>query len=453
MKIDPTKLFNNKIQNYQVDTSELGKVCYVNLDSAATVPPFLCVQEKVDEFLTSYGSVHRGAGTKSQVSTDKYEASRDVIKRFVNAPKDSYVLFTGNTTGAMNAVAHHFSHLSGKVAVSSIEHSSSWLPWIKAEGIKKLGGKQVDISEMDNVSEQIQKLGRKQVVQYSVNNNFEFDLADIEKVLQENDIKAFVLTASSNVTGYCPDIKTISEIVHKHGAYFVVDGCQFVQHHKMDMQDMGVDFLVASGHKFYAPYGEGFLVGPKKFFDNFISYEIGGGNLPYITKEGEFLRYKNQLAHDPGTPNAVGAIAVASALEQLEKIGIENVEEYETVLTRKVFDSLKNNQNIELYVNEKHLSTVVSFNVKGVNAHKVAQELNDRFGIGVRAGSFCVYNVVRDLLKIDDESKIIASVKDGDESAVPGFVRASFSLCNNEEDVERFISAIEIIANEKTANL
>jgi len=444
-KKNQKKLFSDEIQDYKVDTKDLGSVRYVNLDNAATVPPFKSVQKKVNDYLISYGSVHRGAGVKSQVSTNIYEKSRDVIKHFTGASKDSYVLFTGNTTGAMNAAAYYFSFLKGKVAVSGVEHSSSWLPWIKTEGVKKLGDKQINLKELDQASEKIQKLGREQVVQYDVNEDFEFDLEKIEEVLKNNKIKAFVLTASSNATGYCPDIKAIGKIVHKYGAYFVVDGCQFIQHHKIDMQEMGIDFLAASGHKFYAPYGGGFLIGPKKFFDNFISYEIGGGNLPYITKEGEFLRYKNQLAHDPGTPNAVGAIAMAEALEQLEKIGIENVEKYETNLTKKAFDALKNNPKVEVYVSEKHLSTVLPFNIKGREAREVAQELNDRFGIGTRAGSFCVYNVVRHLLKIEDESEIIAGVKSGDENAVPGFVRASFSLCNTEEDVERFIQAIKEI--------
>ncbi len=443
MSTNPKKLFSEDIQNYQVSTKDLGKVRYVNLDNAATVPPFKSVQKKVQDYLTSYGSVHRGAGIKSQISTDVYEESRDIIKDFVGAPKDAYVLFTGNTTGAMNAAAYYFSFLEGKVAVSDIEHSSSWLPWIKAEGVKKLGEKQVDIKKMGVANELIQKFGREQVVSYGVDDDFEFDLKDIEDVLRKNKIKAFVLTASSNATGYCPDIKAIGKIVHKYGAYFVVDGCQFIQHHKIDMQEMGIDFLAASGHKFYAPYGGGFLIGPKKFFDNFISYEIGGGNLPYITKEGEFLRYKNQLAHDPGTPNAVGAISMAKALQELQEIGVENVEKYETDLTKKAFLALKKNPKVEVYVSEKHLSTVLPFNIKGKDSRKVAQDLNDRFGIGVRAGSFCVYNVVRHLLKIEDESEIIAGVKAGDENAVPGFVRASFSLCNTEEDVKRFIEAIE----------
>lgn len=395
--------------------------------------------------MCSYGSVHRGAGTKSKISTDVYEKSRDVIKDFVGASEDDYVVFTGNTTGAMNTIAHYFSFLEGKVSVSGIEHSSSWLPWIKAEGIKKIGKSQIHLDEMDNISKKIQVEGRKQVVQYDVNDDFEFDCDSIEKVLKENKVKVLVLTASSNATGYCPDIKKIGELVHKYGAYFVVDGCQFIQHHKMDMQAMGVDFLAGSGHKFYAPYGGGFLIGPKKFFDKFISYEIGGGNLPYITKEGEFLRYKNQLAHDPGTPNAVGAVSMMYALEELNGIGIENVEKYEKDLTKKAFAYLKSNQNVELYVSEKHVNTILPFNIKGMDSKEVAEKLNDEFGIGVRYGSFCVYNVIRKILKIEDESNIIEGVKSGKENAVPGFIRASFSLCNTVEDVERFILAIENI--------
>lgn len=445
MNIQINKIFSSKILNYKVKTKDSKWVTYVNLDNAATTPPFKNVQKKVDEYLRGYGSVHRGAGTKSKISTDIYEKSRDVIKGFVGAPKDDYVIFTGNTTGAMNTIAHYFSFLEGKVAVSGIEHSSSWLPWIKAEGIKKLGKTQNCISEMDSICEKIQKEGKRQVVQYDVNDDFEFDLNSIEKVLKENKIKAFVLTASSNATGYCPDIKKIGKLVHKYGAYFVVDGCQFIQHHETNMKEMGIDFLAASGHKFYAPYGGGFLVGPKKFFDKFISYEIGGGNLPYITKTGEFLRYKNQLAHDPGTPNAVGAVSMMYALEEIKNIGIKNIEKYEKELTRKVFEYLKSNPKIDLYVSEKHLNTVVPFNIRDLKSREVAERLNDEFGIGVRYGSFCVYNVIRKLLKIEDEKEIIKNVKNGKDNAVPGFIRASFSMCNTENDVDRFISAIKKI--------
>lgn len=448
--INPKQLFSRDILNYHVPTEKYGLTHYVNLDNAATTPPLLAVEDGVKQFLASYGSVHRGAGTKSKITTDAYEESRNVIKDFVGAPNDSYVLFTGNTTGAMNTLAYFFSFLPGKVAVSAIEHSSSWLPWIKAEGIRMLGTEYAPFDEMDGLNKKIQELGAAQVLQYDVNDQFEFDLTSIEKLMQKNTIKALVVTASSNVTGYCPDLKAIGRLAHRYGAYFVVDACQFVQHHPLNMQELGIDFLAASGHKFYAPYGGGFLIAPKKFCDKFLPYQIGGGNLPYITESGEFLRYENQLAHDPGTPNAVGAVAMASALRQLKVLGMQNVHAYEADLTRKAYAALKKNPNVELHVSEKQLMTVIPFSIKGHDARAVAEQLNTLYGIGLRAGSFCVYHVVRRFTKTTAEQPIIEAVKHGDTSKIPSIIRASFSLANRMEDVDRFIEAINEITNYAT---
>ena len=428
---------------------KIKKVTYVNLDNAATTPPLREVEKGVADYLAGYGSVHRGAGFKSKHSTTVYEKSRDVIRAFVHAPKDDYVIFSGNTTGAMNTAAHFFSQLKGKVMVSSVEHSSSWLPWIVAEGQKALGAKQVSLDEMEKNNELVQSLGRKQVLTYDVNDQFDFELSSIEKMLKENHVKVVVLTASSNLTGYCPDIESIGKLAHKYGAYFLVDACQFIQHHPIDMKKMGIDFLAASGHKFYAPYGGGFLIGPKAFLDQFLPYQIGGGNLPYITEKGEFLRYHNQLAHDPGTPNAVGAVAMMYAIQALSKIGLKNVERYEKKLSEKLYNALAKNDQINLYVSKKHLSTVIPFTVKGKDSVAVAETLNKKYGIGVRAGSFCVYHVVKKLLKIKDESKIINAVKAGDTSSVPKLIRASVAICNTEKDIDRFIEAINQITHKK----
>jgi len=445
--VNPKKLFSNDILNYQVDTSALGQVNYVNLDNAATTPPLKEVEEGLSKYMTSYGSVHRGAGKKSKISTDVYENSREVIKSFVNAPSDSYVLFTNNTTGAINTAAYFFSFLKGKVAVSSIEHSSSWLPWIKTEGIKALGGQQNTFGEMDSVNEQIQYLGRHQVLQYDVNENFEFDLNTIENILKKNHIKVLVLTASSNITGYCPNIKKIGTLAHKYGVYFLVDACQFLQHHKLDMKEMGIDFLAASGHKFYAPYGGGFLIGPKNFLDSFLPYQIGGGNLPYITKTGEFLRYRNQLAHDPGTPNAIGAVTMAIALKQLSEIGINEINRYELNLVAKLFDALEKNPKIEIFVSKEKLGTVIPFRIKNMNSNEVAERLNSEYGIGVRAGSFCAYHVIRKLIGIKNDNAIIDAVKNGNTKTIPALIRASISLCNSETDIDRLVNAINKITS------
>lgn len=443
--INPKNLFTSQILNFPVKTSRLGRTAYVNLDNAATTPPLKAVEIGIKKYLVSYGSVHRGSGIKSKISTDVYEESREVIKNFVKAQNDSYVLFTKNTTEAMNVAAYFFSFLNGKVAVSAIEHSSSWLPWIKAEGIKACGEKQIEQNELTHLNEKIQFSGREQVLQYYVDEKFEFDLDSLKKLLQNNRVKAVILTASSNVTGYCPDIKKIGQIVHKYGAFFVVDACQFIQHHEIDMQKMDIDFLVASGHKFYAPFGGGFLIGPKKFFDSFLPYQIGGGNLPYITEQGEFLRYENQLAHDPGTPNALGAVSMAIAIKQLQKIGLKNIENHEKKLTQKLFDYLKTNPRIEILVNEKHLNTVIPFIIKEQDSKTVAERLNDEFGIGVRAGSFCAYQIIRKLLKIKDETEIVTSVRLGQANKIPSIIRASIGLDNTEDDINRLIQALKEI--------
>ncbi len=444
-EINPEQLFSKDVLHYQVETKQLGKVDYVNLDNAATTPPLITVQQGVDDYLKTYGSVHRGAGTKSKISTDVYEQTRQTIKEFVGAPENFYVLFSGNTTGAMNTAAYFFSFLDGKVAVSEIEHSSSWLPWVKTEGEKSLGAGRVDFQHVPETQERIQEEGRKTVLRYPLNNEGEFDLAGIEEMLKTNKIKAFVLTASSNLTGYRPDIRKIGELVHKYGAYYIVDACQFLQHHKIDMMEMGIDFLAASGHKFYAPYGGGFLIGPKNFLDEFLPYQIGGGNLPYITKEGVFLRYKNQLAHDPGTPNAVGAVSMAIAFNQLKAMGIDKIEAYESGLARRAYEAMKKNKKVRLFVRDNHLSTVIPFVIVDQDSRAVAERLNKEFGIGVRAGSFCVYDVVRNLLEIKDESKIVEAVNHGDTSLIPGIIRASFALCNTNADVDRLIQAINFI--------
>lgn len=437
-------LFNNRITDFAVK----GKR-YVNLDNAATTSPLRTVEKGVEDYLATYGSVHRGSGEKSKISTNIYEESREIIKDFVGAPKESYVIFSGNTTGGMNILAHFFSFLKGKVAVSSIEHSSSWLPWIKAEGEKALGAEQVNYTNVGDLADEVQKLGGEQVLTYGLDKNGEFDLAKIEQLLKTEDIKVLILTASSNLTGYCPDIKKVGELVHKYGAFYIVDGCQFIQHHPINMVEMGIDFLVASGHKFYAPYGGGFVVGPKEFLDKFLPYQIGGGNLPYITSGGRFLRYENQLAHDPGTPNAVGAVSMGLALKELKKIGLEKVEKYETELTKFAYQGLKEIKGVKLLVPEKHLSTVIPFVIEGKSATAVADELNNKYAIGVRAGNFCVYHVVRDLLKItpEQEQRIVADVEKGDTSSMPGVIRASFSICNNREDAERLIDAVRQIAS------
>jgi len=421
---------------------------YVDLDAAASTSPLPAVEDAVRAFLAEYGSVHRGSGRHSKLSTDAYDHARRVIRRFVGAGEEDYVLFTGNTTGAMNVIAHHLSFLRGGVAVSSLEHSSSLLPFVKAEGERAVQGRQFALEELDSVAEQIQLAGRKNVHKYIIDPFRGIDLESLETLLSTHKTKAVVLTASSNLTGYCPPIREVARLAHSHGALLVLDGCQFVQHHVLNMEAEGVDFVAASGHKFYAPYGGGFLVGPKWFFDRFLPYQIGGGNLPYITGDGEFLRFKIELAHDPGTPNAVGAVAMAAALEEMEKIGLDRIFSHEKALAMRAHEGLSSIPGVELYVERERLGTVVPFNLRGQDPKEVAEILSTQFDIGVRAGSFCVYEGVRQLLGItpEEDARIAERVRLGDTSSIPGLIRASVCWHTRTEDVDRLIEAVRVVA-------
>jgi cysteine desulfurase len=437
--IPSPSLFRDAVANYKVEITSGLIVRFVNLDNAATTPPFQCVEEAVLDFMSGYGSVHRGAGAKSRVSTDAYEHARKQILSHVGAPPGSYLVFTGNTTGAMCAAAHYLSFIAGNIMVSSIEHSSSWLPFVVSEGRRTC-----EYSASDDA---IFSAGSRRVHRYALDFRGDFDLAEIRRQLTHGQVKAVVVTASSNITGYIPDIRAIAAMAHAHGAYVVLDACQYIPHHHVDMVALGVDFLAASGHKFYAPYGGGFLVAPKMLLDSVVPYQMGGGNLPYISSDGDPMRQPTQAAHDPGTPNALGAITMAAALDKLASIGYASIEAQEHELTRMAWEGLRALPKIKTLVPSRHLNTVVPFVVDGVPSKEVARRLNDDFGIGIRAGSFCTYEYIRQVLGITDDSDIVAAVRAGDMSKVPAVCRASVGLQNSEEDVTRFLAAMKEIAS------
>jgi len=415
-------------------------VRYVNLDNAATTKPFQAVKERVDEALDTYGSVHRGAGQHSRCTTDAYERARQHIGEFVGASPENYVIFTKNTTESVNQAAALLASEPGKVLVSDIEHSSNLLPWMK----------------------------QGEIVQYRTDRQGIIDIGEIERILKEHDgktgqerIKLLAITGSSNVTGYKPPIHNIAELVHRYGARIFVDACQLVPHERVDMRsddDAGhLDFLAFSGHKMYAPYGAGVLIGPKDFFDKVDPYQIGGGNLPYITRNLQIKRFHNVRTHDPGSPNAIGVIAIDEAIRQLEAIGMENVYQYETALTAMAFDRLaplsprdQLHPPVKLHIDRSH-GTVIPFTIPGKPPELVAEMLTQEYGIGVRAGSFCTYELLRKLCETTDiaDDMIAEHVDAGITGSIPRILRASFSIYNRPEDAIRFVDAVEEITKKR----
>ncbi|MDO5980916.1 aminotransferase class V-fold PLP-dependent enzyme [Flavivirga spongiicola] len=454
-------LFNHKYFFYDVNLPCGEQRRYVNLDNAATTPPFASVENGVLNDLIEYGSVHRGAGKKSKISTNKYEEARDTVKKFVNARQDDYAVFVPNTTSGINVVAYMFSQIKGKILVSDIEHSSSLIPWMFHEG-RHQNKEQVSLEDAlknntETYNDTILTKGREKVIVHKTKEDFSFNLKDIESVFKENSsklpddrIKLLVVTGKSNVTGYRAPIKQMSKIAHMYGAMVLLDACQLLQHEKLDVREEDVDFALFSGHKMYAPFGSGAIVGNKKIFDAFWPYQIGGGNFPYISASGEIVRVKNEQAHESGTPNYVGARALHFSIKQLLNIGFSKIKTHELNLVNRAYIGLKSIKGLILYVNENKdglLNTsLLIFNLKKFPCRLLAEILNDEYGIGTRAGSYCVYEFSRRIMNVKSDEKILEQAKFGNMSLIPGSVRVSFGLENEEEDVSYLVNAIRTVS-------
>ena len=426
-------LFTPKAINFRIRNRFDQIIRYVNLDNAATTIPLAGVKQYVDDMLDSYGSVNFGAGKKSQISTQEYNASRDIIRNFVGASANNYVIFTQNTTAAINQIAALWAKQPGKILVSDIENSSNLLPW----------------------------LTHNEIIQYSTNPDGTVDLAEIEKILKAHQhkpaterIKLIAITGASNITGYKPPIHEIAILAHLYRAKIFADLSQFIPHGRVDILDddhlSHLDFVAFSGHKMYAPYGAGVLIGPKKFFDHTDPEQIGGGNISYVTKNLEIKRFYTEQGQDCGTPNALGAIAIARAIQILEELGKEQIAEYERSLIRYTFEELECIPGVILYIRKNSLGHVIPFDVEGFDGYLVAEILAQEYGIGVGSGAFSTYEYIRRLKNISDEhdQQIAQQVERGITRNIPSIIRASFAIYNTFEDCDRFIQAIsEIVAN------
>ena len=207
-----------------------------------------------------------------------------------------------------------------------------------------------------------------------------------------------------------------------------------------------LDFIAFSGHKMYAPYGSGVLVGPKQFFDSVLPYQIGGGNLVYIDKNLQLKKFRTVRTHDPGSPNFIGAIAIEKAIQILEEIGLKNISEYEHALVAYTLNKVKKIPGIKIYLSQD-LGSTIPFDIVSFDHRLVAEILAKEYGIGVRAGSFCTYEMIRKLKDVTyaEDEKIDSEVDEGITKNIPGLVRASFGLVNNLEDCNRFVDAVSEI--------
>lgn len=406
---------------------------YVYLDNAASTPAFQAVQEKVNEFLLWYSSVHRGAGFKSLLATEAYEEARQVVLEFVGADPDAYcAIFVKNTTEALNKLANRLNFGPDDVVLTTLmEHHSNDLPW----------------------------RAKARVVYAGLREDGSLDVEDLAQELEryKGRVRVVTVTGASNVTGFTPPIYDIAEMAHQYGAYMVVDCAQLAPHRAVRMGDPAsprrLDFVAFSAHKMYAPFGTGVLVGPREVFRNGPPDYRGGGTIE-IVNLGEVHWAEPPERDEAGSPNVVGAVALAASIRVLSQVGMEALEAHERELTRYALQRLRTLEGVRVYGSNDPEKLdgrlgVIAFEVNGVPHGKVAAILGFEGGIGVRNGCFCAHPYVLRLLGISKSAyeRYKDQALQGDRSALPGLVRASFGCYNTREEVDRLVEMLDRIVH------
>ncbi|MGL4730818.1 MAG: aminotransferase class V-fold PLP-dependent enzyme [Clostridium sp.] len=406
-------------------------VKYINFDNAATTPPLHKVMNDINAFAPQYSSIHRGNGYKSQFSTVLYEENRRAVGKFLNYDETKMdVIFVRNCTEAINKLAYILKDYEPEkdVILSSVmEHHSNDLPWRKWYSIDY-----VDIDSNGNLI-----------------------ISDLERklILYKNRVKIVSITGASNVTGHKTPIYTIARLAHKYNAKVLIDGAQLIPHAPIDLKPFNdsehIDFVAFSGHKFYAPFGSGALLGPKNIFKNCTPDHVGGGTIDFVMHD--FIKWADSPdRHEAGTPNVLGALATVSAIKQFENLGMKNIENYERYLTKYATTNMLSIPNIIIYgdyLNFTNKVSIIPFNINGVHHSIVAKALSLEFGIAVRSGCFCAQPYMQRLLRITPEQS--RSYIPLPKETYPGMVRISFGIYNTIDEINLLLYALEKISSNR----
>ncbi|GGS21704.1 aminotransferase class V-fold PLP-dependent enzyme [Streptomyces griseoviridis] len=400
-----------------------GEVTYAALDYAASAPALQRVWDDVAAYAPYYGSVHRGAGYLSQLSTDLFENARRTVAEFLDCRDEDQVVFTRSTTDSLNLLAAALP-AGCRVFVFETEHHASLLPWRGAE-----------VTCLDAPRTPAQAV------------------ATLERALAAREPQGPALvcvTGASNVTGELWPVRELAAVAHAHGARIVLDAAQLAPHHPVSVQDLDVDWVAFSGHKLYAPFGSGVLAGRADWLRAAEPYLAGGGASRKVARRadgGVDVEWHDSAArHEAGSPNVIGAYAIASACKALTEVGFDTLVARERHLIEKVRDGLAGVPEVRvlsLFGDDAPRVGVLSFVVDGWNSSHFAAALSAEYGIGVRDGLFCAHPLVRTLLGGDPQSQ----GECGAPEAAPGekslnAIRVSFGAGTPDEHVERFVTAV-----------
>ncbi|GAB4196550.1 MAG: aminotransferase class V-fold PLP-dependent enzyme [Roseiflexaceae bacterium] len=394
-----------------------------NLDHAASTPALRTVQATVERFLAWYSSVHRGTGFASQLSTRAYEEARAVVGAFAGArPGQHAVIFGANTTWALNKLARRIPFQPGDVVISSeLEHHANDLPWRQVAQVVYVRADARGRLDEDHYATLLRRYAGR--------------------------VRLVAITGGSNVTGVLPPVAHLAEQAHAAGAEIVVDCAQLAPHRPIDIGDLDdpahLDYVAFSGHKLYAPFGCGVLVGRRDTFARGTPDAVGGGTVRSVSAEA--VEWADAPARDEaGTPNVVGAVALAAAALALQGIGLATIAAHEAALTAYALRRLAAVPGLRLYgdcdpARAAERLGVISFALDGIDHRLAAAVLSYEHGIAVRAGAFCAHTYVRRLLDHSD-----AEAGCGAAGAL-GLVRISFGLASSNSDIDRLIDGLEAV--------
>ena len=379
----------------------------VYFDNGATTQKPLCVLDAMrEEYLNVNANVHRGVHWMSQQATDLHEAARETVRKFINARSTTEIVFTRGTTESLNLVVSSFVEGCMKegdeVIVSTMEHHSNIVPWQLQEQRKGIVLKVIPMTDEG-----------------------ELLLEEYEKLFTERT-KLVSVTQVSNVLGTINPVKDMIRIAHEHGVPVVVDGAQSVPHFAVDVQDLDCDFLAFSGHKVYGPTGVGVLYGKEEWFDRLPPYQGGGEMIERVSFEKTTFE-RPPLKFEAGTPDYIATHGLATALDYVTSLGMDNILAHEQDLTRYALQQLREIEGMHIYGHRNDSGdAVISFNVGDIH-HMDLGTLLDQLGIAVRTGHHCAQPLM-------------------DRLGILGTVRASFGLYNTREEVDALVAGIKRIA-------
>lgn len=371
-------------------------------NGATTQKPQVVLNEIINWYTKNNSNIHRGVHYLSQQATEKYEAARKTIQRFINAPKKEEVIFTKGTTDSINTIAHsfgeHFLQPGDEVILTQMEHHANIVPWQLLRDRKKINLKYLHLNNKGEIN------------------------TDELKTLITPKTKLVGLVHVSNSLGTINPVKKIIDHAHQHNIPVLIDGAQSVQHLNIDVQALDCDFFVFSGHKIYGPTGIGVLYGKEKWLSKMPPYQGGGDMVDTVTLEKTTF---NVLPHkfEAGTTNYIGACALARAIEYIQNLGLDKIQQYESELLNYATTQIKKIDGIKLYGQASQKASILSFGIENAHPMDIGMII-DKMGIAVRTGTHCTQPVMQ-------------------HYNITGTVRASFVFYNTFSEIDKFIEAVK----------